>query len=68
LLADLIAESLSVSDNLFTTPRSDSATLKVTLPPERPAVVTGNTSTGKFDIVNNAVLPADIKLTNLFQS
>jgi hypothetical protein len=68
LLADLIAESLSVSDNLFTTPRSDSATLKVTLPNERPAVVTGNTSTGKFDIVNKAFLPADITLTNLFQS
>jgi hypothetical protein len=67
-LADLIAESLSVSDNLFTTPRSDSATLKVSLPPERPAVVTGNTSTGKFNIVNQAVLPADITLTNLFQS
>ena len=67
-LAELNAESLSVSDNLFTTPRSKSATLKVSLPNERPAIVTGNTSTGEFIIVNNAVLPADIKLTNLFQS
>jgi hypothetical protein len=65
-LADIIAESLSVSDNLFTTPRSKSATLKVTLPNERPAIVTGNTSTGEFIIVNKFVLPTNIELTNLF--
>jgi hypothetical protein len=66
-LADIIAESLSVSDNLFTTPGSQLATLKVTLPNKRPAIVTGNTSTGEFNIVNQAFLPPKIELTNLFE-
>ena len=68
VLAYLSGKSMSISDNLFETPTSDLSrvTLEVDLPKERPALVTGNTSTGEFNIVNKTILPPEITLTNLF--
>jgi hypothetical protein len=68
VLAYLSGKSMSISDNLFESPTSvlSRVTLEVDLPKERPALVTGNTSTGEFNIVNKTILPPEITLTNLF--